>query len=196
MATPGKDLRLTVDLDVQTRGGAGAGGQERRDRSDGSAYRRDPGDGVAAELDPNQFAVRLTHSYWQSILDNPDHPLLNKAIQAQLAPGSTFKIIMSVAGLAGRRRAGPACAVQRRGHVSTAISSRATSIMARSTFTMRFRMSCDTFYLHAGEPAGDRPDCAVRGGARAGADRPAWTCRRRLQGTVPSTAVGAQELSP
>jgi penicillin-binding protein 2 len=32
-------------------------------------------------------------------MDNPDHPLLNKAIQAQLAPGSTFKIIMSVAGL-------------------------------------------------------------------------------------------------
>jgi len=50
-------------------------------------------------FDPNQFSVRLTHSYWTSILDNPDHPLLNKAIQAQLAPGSTFKIIMSVAGL-------------------------------------------------------------------------------------------------
>ena len=50
-------------------------------------------------FDPNQFSVRLTQSYWNSILNNPDHPLLNKAIQAQLAPGSTFKIIMSVAGL-------------------------------------------------------------------------------------------------
>src|SRR6201999_4308990 len=29
----------------------------------------------------------------------PRHPLLDKAIQAQLAPGSTFKIIMSLAGL-------------------------------------------------------------------------------------------------
>ena len=50
-------------------------------------------------FDPNQFAVRLTKSYWNEILNNPDHPLLNKTIQAQLAPGSTFKIIMSVAGL-------------------------------------------------------------------------------------------------
>jgi penicillin-binding protein 2 len=50
-------------------------------------------------FDPNQFSVRVSHSYWNSILENPDHPLLNKAIQAQLAPGSTFKIIMSVAGL-------------------------------------------------------------------------------------------------
>jgi penicillin-binding protein 2 len=50
-------------------------------------------------FDPNQFSVRLTRSYWNEILNNPDHPLLNKAIQAQLAPGSTFKIIMSVAGL-------------------------------------------------------------------------------------------------
>src|SRR5262249_18606832 len=30
---------------------------------------------------------------------NPDHPLLNRAIQAQLAPGSTFKPIMALAGL-------------------------------------------------------------------------------------------------
>jgi penicillin-binding protein 2 len=50
-------------------------------------------------FDPNQFSVRLSKSYWNEILNNPDHPLLNKAIQAQLAPGSTFKIIMSVAGL-------------------------------------------------------------------------------------------------
>jgi penicillin-binding protein 2 len=48
--------------------------------------------------DPNQF-LHLTHTYWQSILDNPDHPLMNKTIQAQLAPGSTFKVIMTYAGL-------------------------------------------------------------------------------------------------
>ncbi len=43
--------------------------------------------------------MRLTQSYWKSIITDPEHPLLNKTIQAQLAPGSTFKIIMSVAGL-------------------------------------------------------------------------------------------------
>jgi len=33
------------------------------------------------------------------LVDDENHPLLNKAIQAQLAPGSTFKIIMATAGL-------------------------------------------------------------------------------------------------
>jgi penicillin-binding protein 2 len=50
-------------------------------------------------FDPNEFSGHLTRSYWNGILNNPDHPLMNKAIQAQLAPGSTFKIIMSMAGL-------------------------------------------------------------------------------------------------
>jgi penicillin-binding protein 2 len=50
-------------------------------------------------FDPNQFAVRLTRAYWNQIITDPNHPLLNKTIQAQLAPGSTFKIIMSFAGL-------------------------------------------------------------------------------------------------
>ena len=35
---------------------------------------------------------------WNALLTDPGKPLLNKAIQAQLAPGSVFKIIMSVAG--------------------------------------------------------------------------------------------------
>ena len=50
-------------------------------------------------FDPNQFAVKLTRGYWNQIISDPNHPLLNKSIQAQLAPGSTFKIIMSLAGL-------------------------------------------------------------------------------------------------
>ena len=43
--------------------------------------------------------MRLSKTYWNGIITDPEHPLLNKTIQAQLAPGSTFKIIMSVAGL-------------------------------------------------------------------------------------------------
>jgi len=33
------------------------------------------------------------------LIENPDHPLLNRAIQAQLAPGSTFKPLVALAGL-------------------------------------------------------------------------------------------------
>ena len=50
-------------------------------------------------FDPNRFAVHIGRDDWNQLITNPDHPLLNRAIQAQLAPGSTFKVIMSVAGL-------------------------------------------------------------------------------------------------
>jgi penicillin-binding protein 2 len=49
--------------------------------------------------DPNEFSVRISRVDWNQLINDPNHPLMNKAIQAQLAPGSTFKILMSVAGL-------------------------------------------------------------------------------------------------
>jgi penicillin-binding protein 2 len=49
-------------------------------------------------FDPNDFAVRIRRDDWNKLVNDPDKPLLNKAIQAQLAPGSTFKIIMATAG--------------------------------------------------------------------------------------------------
>ena len=99
LAQPGKDLRLTIDLDIQM------AAEKAMEGKTGAVIAMDPHTGEILALvsrptfDPNQFAVRLTKSYWNEILNNPDHPLLNKAIQAQLAPGSTFKIIMSYAGL-------------------------------------------------------------------------------------------------
>src|SRR5271170_5349983 len=99
LAVPGKDLRLTIDLDIQM------AAEKVLEGKIGAIVAMDPHTGEILAMasrptfDPNQFAVRLTKSYWNEILNNPDHPLLNKTIQAQLAPGSTFKIIMSVAGL-------------------------------------------------------------------------------------------------
>src|SRR5271170_3581917 len=99
LAIPGKDLRLTIDLDIQM------AAEKALEGKIGAIVAMDPHTGEILAMasrptfDPNQFAVRLTKSYWNEILNNPDHPLLNKTIQAQLAPGSTFKIIMSVAGL-------------------------------------------------------------------------------------------------
>ena len=43
--------------------------------------------------------MRVSRDEWNKLITDPRHPLLDKAIQAQLAPGSTFKIIMSLAGL-------------------------------------------------------------------------------------------------
>jgi penicillin-binding protein 2 len=99
LAIPGKDLKLTIDLDLQM------AAEKALEGKIGAIVAMDPHTGEILAMvsrptfDPNQFSVRLTKNYWNEILNNPDHPLLNKAIQAQLAPGSTFKIIMSVAGL-------------------------------------------------------------------------------------------------
>ncbi|WP_035348699.1 penicillin-binding protein 2 [Edaphobacter aggregans] len=99
LAQPGKDLKLTIDLDIQI------AAEKALEGKTGAIVAMDPHTGEILALasrptfDPNQFSVRLSKSYWNEILTNPDHPLLNKAIQAQLAPGSTFKIIMSYAGL-------------------------------------------------------------------------------------------------
>lgn len=98
-AVPGQDLKLTIDLDLQR------AAEQALDGKTGAIVALDPHTGEVLAMvsrptfDPNQFSVRLSQAYWSTILNNPDHPLLNKAIQAQLAPGSTFKIIMSVAGL-------------------------------------------------------------------------------------------------
>jgi penicillin-binding protein 2 len=99
LAIPGQDLRLTIDLDLQRVAEQVMEGRK------GAIVAMDPHTGEILAMvsrptfDPNQFAVRLTKSYWSQIVNDPDHPLMNKAIQAQYAPGSTFKIIMSLAGL-------------------------------------------------------------------------------------------------
>ncbi|MBS1814938.1 MAG: penicillin-binding protein 2 [Acidobacteria bacterium] len=99
MAVPGHDLRLTIDLDLQM------AAEKALEGKNGAIVAMNPHNGEILAMasrpnfDPNEFAVRLSRAYWNKLLSDPEHPLLNKAIQAQLAPGSTFKIIMSVAGL-------------------------------------------------------------------------------------------------
>jgi penicillin-binding protein 2 len=53
-------------------------------------------------FDPNSFAVRISSDEWRRLVTDQAAPLRNKAIQAQLAPGSVFKIIMAIAGLEER----------------------------------------------------------------------------------------------
>jgi penicillin-binding protein 2 len=50
-------------------------------------------------FDPNMFTTRIRTEDWKGLTNNPDNPLMNRAIQAQLAPGSTFKPIMTMAAL-------------------------------------------------------------------------------------------------
>jgi len=97
-AEPGQPLKLSIDVDLQI------AAEEAIGDKNGALVAMDPHTGEILAMvsrptfDPNDFAVRITRGDWGKLVNDPDKPLLNKAIQAQLAPGSTFKILMSVAG--------------------------------------------------------------------------------------------------
>src|SRR5438105_5072185 len=98
-AVPGKQLKLSVDIDLQI------AAEQALEGKNGAVVAMDPRNGEILAMvsrptfDPNDFAVRISRDEWSKLVNDDEHPLLNKAIQAQLAPGSTFKIIMSTAGL-------------------------------------------------------------------------------------------------
>ena len=98
-AIPGKNLQLSIDLDLQVVAELALG--DRR----GSVVALDPNTGEILAMashptfDPNKFAVRIKSKDWKELTSNPGNPLLNRSIQAQWAPGSTFKPIVALAGL-------------------------------------------------------------------------------------------------
>jgi len=98
-AVPGKPIQLTIDYDLQVAAEQSLAGRK------GAVVALDPRTGEVLAIasrpapDPNQFAVRVPREEWKRLNEDPDRPLLNRAIQAQLAPGSVFKIIMATAML-------------------------------------------------------------------------------------------------
>jgi penicillin-binding protein 2 len=98
-AIPGKNLQLTLDLDVQAVAELAMEGRR------GAVVALDPRNGEIIAMvsrpayDPNRFAGRILAKDWKEIVLNPEKPMINRAIQAQLAPGSTFKPLMALAGL-------------------------------------------------------------------------------------------------
>ena len=98
-AIPGKQLKLTVDIDLQI------AAEEALEGKNGAIVAMDPRTGEILAMvsrptfDPQTFSVRVSRDQWSKLVNDENHPLMNKAIQAQLAPGSIFKIIMATAGL-------------------------------------------------------------------------------------------------
>jgi len=96
-AIPGKQIQLTIDFDVQQVAEQSLGARP------GAVVALDPRTGEVLAMashpavDPNDFAVRISGEEWKQLNEDEERPLLNRAIQAQLAPGSVFKIVMATA---------------------------------------------------------------------------------------------------
>ena len=98
-AIPGKQVQLTIDYDLEQVAEAGLGDKK------GAVVALDPRTGEVLAFashpapDPNDFAIRVSKEEWQRLNEDKDRPLLNRVTQAQIAPGSVFKIIMATAML-------------------------------------------------------------------------------------------------
>lgn len=97
--TPGKDLRLHLDIELQKASAAALG--ERR----GAIVAIDPRSGGVLALvsqpayDPNVFVSGMTASDFSALSTSAYVPLFNRAVNGQYAPGSTFKPIVGLAGI-------------------------------------------------------------------------------------------------
>jgi penicillin-binding protein 2 len=95
----GRDLRLTLDIEVQRVAEEAFAGRR------GGVVAIDPANGdvvVFASLpsfDPNGFARGISRSDYLALTENPDQPLFNRVLRGTYPPGSTIKPLMALAGL-------------------------------------------------------------------------------------------------
>ncbi|MEW6585244.1 MAG: penicillin-binding protein 2 [Nitrospirota bacterium] len=95
----GKDITLSIDINLQK-----AAEQAFGDRA-GALVALKPETGEILGLisrpsfDPNLFTKGIRYEDWDRITGDVKKPMLNRALQSQYPPGSTFKIITAIAGL-------------------------------------------------------------------------------------------------
>lgn len=104
-AQSGADLRLSIDVDLQQAMVTAFGEQE------GSAVAIDPRTGEILAMvslpsyDPNLFVNGISHADFKRLNENPSRPQFNRLVLGGVAPGSTVKPFLGLAGLdSGLRR--------------------------------------------------------------------------------------------
>lgn len=95
----GDDVVLTIDSELQRYA------MERLGEESGAAAVMDIHTGDVLALvsnpgfDPNWFNVGITQAQWRMLNGDKYKPLINKAVQGQYPPGSTFKMVVGLAAL-------------------------------------------------------------------------------------------------
>jgi penicillin-binding protein 2 len=96
----GQSLQLTIDMELQKAAEKALGDKA------AAAVVLDVNSGEilamasSPQFDPALFTSRMPPEQWQAYLEDKRRPLENKALKGQYPPGSTFKIITALAGLA------------------------------------------------------------------------------------------------
>jgi len=95
----GKDITLSIDINLQKESEKAFG-----DRAGALvAIKPDTGEilGLISKpsFDPNLFTRGISYNDWIVLAKDKKNPLLNRALQSQYPPGSTFKIVTAIAGL-------------------------------------------------------------------------------------------------
>ncbi len=138
---PGAQVVTTIDRRVQEAAEKSHGGPRRRHSRDGSratvtCWRWCPR--PAFEID--RFTGTIDRNAWLRVIQDPEHPLLNRTIQSQYAPGSVFKIVVAAAGLQeGTHHAGGPYELQRASSTSASGRSRTGSQAATAASTCSAR---------------------------------------------------------
>ena len=187
-AMPGKPIRLTIDYDLQAVAEQDLAGKK------GAVVAIDPNTGEILAMasqpsyDPNDFAIRVSREEWQRLNEDPDHPLMDRTIQAQLAPGSIFKMSddHGDAGVQSRPRRLSRCSVP-----AMPNSMAASSMTGRKRghgddgSAQRHRALVRRLLLQRRPSDGDRPHLLLRDASSDWAARPAWTCRAKIPASCP-----------
>ena len=98
-AVPGRNIQLHLDLPTQLAALEGLG--DRR----GAVVALDPSTGgilafvSTPSYDPNPFVTGIDFASYAALNENPDRPLVNRALQGQYPPGSTIKPLVALAGI-------------------------------------------------------------------------------------------------
>lgn len=98
-ATPGNNIRLTIDRDMQLSAFKALEGKV------GAAVAVDVNSGEILAMvsrpafDPTKFSRGLTKEYWNSLVKDENNPLRDRTIQEHYPPGSTFKPFTAIAAL-------------------------------------------------------------------------------------------------
>jgi penicillin-binding protein 2 len=96
---PGAQVVTTIDRRIQE------AAEKSMEGHAGAVVVMDPrnGDVLAMVSTPafeiDRFTGTIDRNAWLRVIQDPEHPLLNRTIQSQYAPGSVFKIVVAAAGL-------------------------------------------------------------------------------------------------